>query len=91
MLKLIGKDKLKEFLVVSLCMVMVFAITACSSKERSMVLATTTSTQDSGLLDYLLPVFEKETGIKVKVLAKGTGEGYRFCGIMSSIWCTCSI
>ncbi|MBK5241244.1 substrate-binding domain-containing protein [Clostridium sp.] len=55
-------------------MAMVFAITACSSKERTMILATTTSTQDSGLLDYLLPVFEKDTGIKVKVLAKGTGE-----------------
>ncbi|MBZ9686472.1 substrate-binding domain-containing protein [Clostridium estertheticum] len=53
---------------------MVFTITACSKKERSMVLATTTSTQDSGLLDYLLPLFEKDTGIKVKVLAKGTGE-----------------
>jgi tungstate transport system substrate-binding protein len=39
-----------------------------------MLLATTTSTQDSGLLDYLLPKFEQETNIKVKVLAKGTGE-----------------
>lgn len=39
-----------------------------------MKLGTTTSTQDSGLLDYLLPLFQKDTGIKVKVLAKGTGE-----------------
>ena len=53
---------------------MVFAITGCAKKERTMILATTTSTQDSGLLDYLLPIFEKETGIKVNVLAKGTGE-----------------
>ncbi|MCA1075288.1 substrate-binding domain-containing protein [Clostridium bowmanii] len=53
---------------------MVFTITACSKKERSMVLATTTSTQDSGLLDYLLPLFKEDTGITVKVLAKGTGE-----------------
>jgi len=44
-----------------------------TTEARSMILATTTSTQDSGLLDYLLPVFEKETGIKVKVVAKGTG------------------
>jgi tungstate transport system substrate-binding protein len=42
-------------------------------EERTMILATTTSTQDSGLLDYLLPQFEKDTGIKVKVVAKGTG------------------
>jgi tungstate transport system substrate-binding protein len=73
-LKLRNKSRLKGLLIISLCIVMVFAITACSKKERSMVLATTTSTQDSGLLDYLLPLFEKETGIKVKVLAKGTGE-----------------
>ncbi|MDS1029968.1 substrate-binding domain-containing protein [Bacillota bacterium LX-D] len=42
--------------------------------EKNMILATTTSTEDSGLLDYILPDFEKKTGIKVKVVAKGTGE-----------------
>src|SRR5208282_473265 len=35
--------------------------------------ASTTSTQNSGLYDYLLPLFEKKTGIKVKVVARGTG------------------
>lgn len=69
-----SKGRFKDLLVVSLCVVMVFTITACSKKERSMVLATTTSTQDSGLLDYLLPLFKADTGITVKVLAKGTGE-----------------
>jgi tungstate transport system substrate-binding protein len=39
-----------------------------------LVLATTTSTQDSGLLDYLLPDFEKEDGVKVDVIAVGTGQ-----------------
>ncbi len=39
----------------------------------SMILATTTSTQDSGLLDVLVPLFEKETGVEVKVIAVGTG------------------
>lgn len=68
------KSNFKKVLIMSLCIVMVFTIAACAKKERSMVLATTTSTQDSGLLDYLLPIFEKDTGIKVKVLAKGTGE-----------------
>jgi tungstate transport system substrate-binding protein len=38
------------------------------------ILATTTSTQDTGLLDALLPVFEKRTGIKVKTVAVGSGE-----------------
>ena len=40
-------------------------------------LATTTSTQDSGLLDVLLPEFTKETGIKVDVLAQGTGQALK--------------
>ena len=39
-----------------------------------LVLATTTSTQDSGLLDYLLPDFEKEFNTKVDVIAVGTGQ-----------------
>jgi tungstate transport system substrate-binding protein len=74
MSKLRRKSSFKELLLISLCIVVGFTITACSKKEKTMILATTTSTQDSGLLDYLLPVFEKDTGIKVKVLAKGTGE-----------------
>src|SRR5581483_73724 len=40
----------------------------------SLTLATTTSTQDSGLLDVLVPAFEKETGVRVKVVAVGTGQ-----------------
>lgn len=40
----------------------------------SIILATTTSTQDSGLLDYLLPIFKEETGIEAKVVAVGTGK-----------------
>ncbi|MCZ7578082.1 MAG: substrate-binding domain-containing protein [Dehalococcoidia bacterium] len=39
----------------------------------SMILATTTSTQDSGLLDVLVPIFENQTGVEVKVIAVGTG------------------
>ncbi|WP_102401844.1 substrate-binding domain-containing protein [Haloimpatiens massiliensis] len=46
-------------------------------ENRTMILATTTSTQDSGLLDYLLPEFKKDTGIDVKVVAKGTGEALK--------------
>lgn len=45
--------------------------------EQKIILATTTSTQDSGLLDYLLPIFEKETGIKVDVIAVGTGQALK--------------
>ncbi len=50
---------------------------ASSNELRTITLATTTSTQDSGLLDYLLPEFKKDKNIEVKVLAKGTGEAIK--------------
>lgn len=40
-------------------------------------LATTTSTENSGLLDYLLPIFEQHTGYQVRVIAVGTGKALR--------------
>ena len=42
--------------------------------NQAVILATTTSTQDSGLLNVLLPVFEKHTGYQVKTIAVGTGQ-----------------
>lgn len=64
--------------VVSMLMVLVMALSlmGCGAK-RTMKLATTTSTADTGLLDYLLPLFEKDTGIKVDYLSKGTGEAIK--------------
>lgn len=53
------------------------AIGSCSKTQdqrQTVTLATTTSTRDSGLLDVLVPLFEKQTGIEVKVLAVGTGQ-----------------
>jgi tungstate transport system substrate-binding protein len=44
------------------------------TQEKSIVVASTTSTQDSGLFEYLLPIFEQKTGITVKLLAEGTGQ-----------------
>ena len=45
-----------------------------SAQDRSIVVASTTSTQDSGLFGYLLPIFKAKTGIEVKVIAQGTGQ-----------------
>src|SRR5436305_7953382 len=45
-----------------------------SAEDRSIVVASTTSTQDSGLFGYLLPIFKAKTGIEVKVIAQGTGQ-----------------
>ncbi len=44
------------------------------AEDRSIVVASTTSTQDSGLFGYLLPIFKQATGIAVKVIAQGTGQ-----------------
>lgn len=43
-------------------------------KQKNLILATTTSTQDTGLLDVLIPIFEKETGYFVKTIAVGSGQ-----------------
>jgi tungstate transport system substrate-binding protein len=47
---------------------------SASAEEKSIVVASTTSTQDSGLFGYLLPIFKEKTGIEVKVVAQGTGQ-----------------
>jgi tungstate transport system substrate-binding protein len=44
------------------------------AQDKSIVVASTTSTQDSGLFGYLLPIFKQATGITVKVIAQGTGQ-----------------
>lgn len=60
---------LQKLAAVTLCVA-----TACAPQQRDVVLATTTSTRDAGLLDSLLPVFEAQSGYKVKVVAVGTGQ-----------------
>lgn len=47
---------------------------AAGPAQKNLILATTTSTQDSGLLDVLIPLFEKKTGYFVKTIAVGSGQ-----------------
>ncbi len=47
---------------------------AALAQDKSIVVASTTSTEDSGLFGYLLPIFKAKTGIDVKVVAQGTGQ-----------------
>lgn len=54
-----------------------FAADDSGDESRVIRLATTTSTDNSGLLSYLLPVFEDETGYRVHVIAVGTGKALR--------------
>lgn len=45
-----------------------------AEEPKNMILATTTSTQDSGLLEVIIPEFEKQANVKVKIIAVGTGQ-----------------
>lgn len=57
------------------CMIFMLQIgTNSEPKQRNIILATTTSTQDSGLLDVLIPVFQKKTGYFIKTIAVGSGQ-----------------
>jgi tungstate transport system substrate-binding protein len=58
----------------ALCVGAVAAYASAIAEDRSIVVASTTSTQDSGLYGYLLPIFKAKTGIEVKVIAQGTGQ-----------------
>ena len=51
----------------------ILIVASIASAETRIRMASTTSTQNSGLFEYLLPIFEKKTGIKVDVIAVGTG------------------
>jgi tungstate transport system substrate-binding protein len=62
---------LLRLLLVVLCSVWV---TPALAQSTTVILSTTTSTQDSGLLDILVPRFEKKTGLTVKTISVGTGQ-----------------
>ena len=74
----------RRILAAALVLAMVLSMTAilsgCGSEEETteskgtIILATTTSTKDSGLLDEILPVFEEESGYTVDVVSVGSGE-----------------
>jgi tungstate transport system substrate-binding protein len=68
----IGQKILLSGIVVSL--LFITGITSVQAQPKAIILATTTSTQDSGLLDILLPIFEKKTGYFVKTIAVGSGQ-----------------
>ncbi len=65
----------RRSIVVSIAVAAVF----CSAhpvlgQNKSIVVASTTSTEDSGLFEYLLPLYKQKTGVTVKVIAQGTGQ-----------------
>jgi tungstate transport system substrate-binding protein len=66
-------NRLKRLAV--LVSVLALSFTAAATNEKPFIIvASTTSTEDSGLFDYMLPKFERQTDIDVRVVAVGTGE-----------------
>lgn len=75
----------KRWIYLAMTVLIALLMAGCGSQQTApqtppkparpdLILATTTSTQDSGLLDVLLPEFEKKTGYKVKTIAVGSGQ-----------------
>lgn len=71
--------KKSKLLLVFVVMLLITATTSCKKTEgnKNIILATTTSTRDSGLLDYILSKFEEKYGYKVDVVAVGTGQALK--------------
>jgi tungstate transport system substrate-binding protein len=65
---------LKASAIAGLLTVAALMCSQAYAQEKSIVVASTTSTQDSGLFGYLLPIVKEKTGIVVKVLAQGSGQ-----------------
>jgi len=74
--------KITAFLIVAMALLAGSwgASPAAAQKVKSVILATTTSTQDTGLLDVLIPIFEKKTGFMVKTIAVGSGQAMAWAG-----------
>ena len=61
-------------LIARAVLVLFLGIAAASAQDKFITVSSTTSTEQSGLFKYLLPIFEKKTGIQVRVVAVGTGQ-----------------
>ena len=64
-------------IVFALASALLAVLSVACATENELILATTTSTQDSGLLDSLVPLFEEQTGYNVKTIAVGSGQALR--------------
>lgn len=64
----------KSVRLFAMFLVALVSISAAYAQDRSIIVASTTSTQDSGLFSHILPLFKATSGIDVKVIAQGTGQ-----------------
>jgi len=72
-------ERKKLFKIFALVALLAVLLAGCkpAPENPNIILATTTSTQDSGLLDVLIPIFEEDTGYVVQTVAVGTGEALK--------------
>jgi len=73
----VSKKYILIFTILTTCLTLWLITSVANAETKVLKMSTTTSTVASGLLDILLPAFEKDTGIQVKVIAKGTGAAIR--------------
>ena len=71
------KNRLIFCIVIIFCTIGICIGSATWASEKSLMMATTTSTDNTGLLDYLIPHFIKDTGITLKWTATGTGKALK--------------
>ena len=64
----------RSLLTLSTLVILCLSNIGFANAQKSIVVSSTTSTEQSGLFGYILPAFEKKTGIQVKVVAVGTGQ-----------------
>ncbi len=69
--------KLSRLFAVAVAAATLLAAPSVVAADRFIIVQSTTSTQNSGLFDHILPLFEKETGIEVRVVAVGTGQALK--------------
>jgi tungstate transport system substrate-binding protein len=68
----------RTFLYLAIAVITALGLTVgASAQDKFIVVQSTTSTQNSGLFDYLLPIFTDKTGIEVRVVAVGTGQAIK--------------
>jgi tungstate transport system substrate-binding protein len=67
-------DMIRRSLVAAALRALALATAPALAQQKFITVASTTSTENSGLFKYILPMFEKETGIQVRVVALGTGQ-----------------
>ncbi len=60
--------------LIATALTLALGVAPALAQDKSIVVASTTSTQDSGLFGHILPLFKQKTGIDVKVVAQGTGQ-----------------